>query len=380
MRSSYFALLLIAGGLQAAPQLKFAAVVIRHGVRSPTWEPARLNQYSAQPWPDFGVPPGNLTPRGAQLIKLMGGYYHDWFVREKLISPQGCADAERVRIWADTDQRTVETGRALSVSLLPGCKIAVGSLGADESDPLFAGSAEPDAARAREAIQARLKPHLFEDHKAAFDTLQDILGDAPKKLFQPLVPVSVSINGAAAQLNGPFNTGSTLSENLLLEYANGFAGKELGWGRLNEAKLQQVLEIHTVYADLMRRTPYLAATRGANLIARILGALRDAAAGKSKDAMLVLAGHDTNLSNLSGMLGLTWRLPGYQPDDTPPGGALVFSLWRDGDGPYTVRVRYVAQSMMQMHEAAQGPPEFADVLECSLADFQKLVEKAAGHA
>jgi 4-phytase/acid phosphatase len=40
----------------------------------------------------------------------------------------------------------------------------------------------------------------------------------------------------------------------------------------------------------------------------------------------MLCGHDTNLSNLSGMLGLSLKLPGYQPDDTPPGGALVFSL------------------------------------------------------
>jgi hypothetical protein len=62
-------------------------------------------------------------------------------------------------------------------------------------------------------------------------------------------------------------------------------------------------------------------------------------------AVLIVSGHDTNLSNLSGMLGLSWRLPGYQPDDPPPGGALTFSLgqrskfrmrntppveWRDG--------------------------------------------------
>jgi hypothetical protein len=45
-------------------------------------------------------------------------------------------------------------------------------------------------------------------------------------------------------------------------------------------------------------------------------------------AVLIVSGHDTNLSNLSGMLGLSWRLPAYQTDDTPPGRALIFSLWQ----------------------------------------------------
>ena len=46
----------------------------------------------------------------------------------------------------------------------------------------------------------------------------------------------------------------------------------------------------------------------------------------SRARFLLLAGHDTNLSNLSGMIGLSWKLAGYQPDDTPPGGALIFAL------------------------------------------------------
>jgi len=63
------------------------------------------------------------------------------------------------------------------------------------------------------------------------------------------------------------------------------------------------------------------------------------ALGKPGDALLLLAGHDTNLSNLSGMLGLLWKLAGYQPDGTPPGGGLIFSVRRDAGGHYFVRLR-----------------------------------------
>ena len=111
----------------------------------------------------------------------------------------------------------------------------------------------------------------------------------------------------------------------------------------------------------MRRTPYLARARSSNLLDHVLVSMTQAALGKPVkgalgrpgDALLVLTGHDTNLSNLSGMLGLSWRLPGYQPDDTPPGGALIFSLWHGDAGEDRVTARYVAQSADQMRNAGR---------------------------
>src|SRR5689334_20267828 len=99
-------------GAAATPELRYAVIISRHGVRSPTWEPTRLNDYSAEPWPDWGVPPGNLTSHGRELIKLMGAYYRDWLAAEHLTENSGCRSAGRIYIWADTDQRTLETGHA----------------------------------------------------------------------------------------------------------------------------------------------------------------------------------------------------------------------------------------------------------------------------
>jgi 4-phytase / acid phosphatase len=387
---------LSAGPLTAQPRLEYVVIVTRHGVRSPTWERTRLNEYSAAPWPEWPVPPGYLTPHGRAAIRLMGAYYRERFLKDRLLAGAGCADAKGVFIWADTDQRTLETGGALSESLLPGCEAPTHSRRAGEKDPLFAGVSEYDPSLAAEAVRARLgmdTRKLISDQKSAIDTLQFVLdgGQAgAKKAIGAAGEVGVSLKGATVELQGPFSVGSTLSEDLLLEYAEGMRGTDLGWGRLTKENLARVLGLHGVYTDLMRRTPYLARARGSNLLFHILRSLEQAASGKQTagalghpgDKLLVLSGHDTNLSNISGMLDLSWSLPGYQKDETPPGGALVFSLWKEGAGVF-VTTEYVAQSLEQMRALLPGrPPLRQDVLvpvcekNCAWRTFQTVGEKA----
>ncbi len=342
-------------------------------------------------------------------MQLMGAYYRVWLSGERLLSSQGCGDASRIYIQADTDQRTLETGRALAETLLPGCAVAVHSAPEGSRDPLFdpikAGIAKPDWEIAAKAVRERLgdNPRQFMDlHRAAFEALKFVLGGggAPKKLVEPPEEISVAATGKSVQLNEQLSLASTLSENLLLEYTDGMQGKDLGWGRLDANNLLRILELHAAYADLTRRTLYLARARGSNLLDHILLSMEQAATGKAVPgalgppgaALLILSGHDTNLSNLSRMLGLSWHLPGYQPDDTPPGGALIFSLWRQPDtGQCFVRAQYLAQTLQQMRSATPlttaAPPAKEDVavagcesttgsIGCSWETFAKTLRRA----
>ena len=398
----------------APPQLRYVVVIIRHGVRSPTWDSERLNQYSAGSWPEFGVPNGYLTPRGKVLIERMGTYFGDWLSTEGLLKQSGCQDAGRVHIWADKEQRTLETGYALAEALLPGCAISVHSQQGSGSDPLFdpisAGLVKPDLQVAVEAVRDRMgrePQQLLEVHRSAFDALQYVLTggkSAPKNFYDSSVEVGVSAGGKSIELSGPFRVASTLSEDLFLEYANGLQGEDLGWGRLNAQNLLQILELHATYADLTRRTGYLARVRGSNLLAHVLRSMEQAvtgepvagALGNVGDAALILCGHDTNLSNISGVLGLTWHLPGYQPDDTPPGSALILSLWRDPDSAqFFVKTQYMAQTLDQMRSAApltiSSPPASQDVSvpgcqsadqnrRCSWQSFKNTLQHATDPA
>jgi 4-phytase/acid phosphatase len=73
--------------------------------------------------------------------------------------------------------------------------------------------------------------------------------------------------------------------------------------------------------------------------------------GPPSGKLLIISGHDTNISNLAGMLGLSWLTTGYQRDDVPPGSALIFSLWRSRGGRSAVRVQFLTQSLEQMRDA-----------------------------
>jgi 4-phytase/acid phosphatase len=391
-------LLLAASSISAGaqPKLEYVAILGRHGVRSPA---ADLRQYSADPWPEWSVAPGELTEHGRKLMTILGGWYRAWLAGDGLLSPSGCGDADSVYIRADVNQRTRESGRVFAQGLYPGCAPEA-HLFDGETDPLFhsvaAGAAHGEGAVAVASVSGRIGDNpkaLAGVYAHAFETLGGVLGK------QPLLGLPASVQATEdglADIRGPVRTGSTLAENLLLEYAEGMTGKDLGWGRLDAARLNEIMAIHTAYADLARRTPYLATVQGSNLLELILRSMEQAVAGKPIDGalgrpgdrVLELAGHDTNISHIAGMLNLSWLIPGYQRDDTPPGGSLVFRLWRNG-GKHSVEIVYVAQTLDQLRAASPlsltSPPGMAKVfvpgcagLSCDWGTFRRIVSDAIG--
>jgi 4-phytase/acid phosphatase len=368
------------GDRSSGPELKFVVILSRHGIRSPTWSAERLNQYSAEPWPDWGVPPGYLTPHGETLMKLVGAYDRAYLAQAGLLSAAGCSDAARVFLWTDSEERTLETGRALAAGLLPGCSVQVHSLPPGKHDPLFspfgAGIQPPDGRTARAAITGRIggNPAALEELcRPELEAMQRVLlvckpespcpapGDPPRKsLFATPTSLGPGKGDHSAELSGPLKIASSFSEDFLLEYTDGMAGANLGWGRLTESGVRHMMRLHAVYADLMRQTPFVARARASNLLSHILKTLQQAAEGRPVPGALgnpggrvvILVGHDTNISNIAGALGLSWLIAGYQRDDTPPGGALVFELWRQpADGTFSVRTYYTCQTLDQMHRA-----------------------------
>jgi len=406
-----------AGTFESGHELKFVVIVSRHGVRSPTGKPGQLNQYSSQPWPVWSVPPGYLTAHGAQLMTLFGAYDRQQLAAEGLLAASGCADAAHIRIVADSDQRTRETGKALAAGMAPGCAVEVAALPEGTNDPLFhfRSSGEPQGYKdlAAAALLGRIggNPNgLTEAYRPELESLEAVLrgcstpvecAKAAAPAAQSLLDIPVSIGPGKSdhlvELHTPLGTASSMTEDLLLEYTEGMDAANVGWGRVDTNKLRELMRLHTASEDVSQHTGIIARAQCSNLLSHLLRSIEQARSGaavagalsKPDDRLLILVGHDTNLASIGGALNLNWLIDGRR-DDTPPGGALVFELWKKrGAEDYSVRTFYAAQTLDQMRNATPlslaNPAERVPVFVpgCGQADgscrwdaFQRTVQAA----
>ncbi|WP_139133015.1 histidine-type phosphatase [Pandoraea sp. ISTKB] len=387
-------------GMPADWTLVSTVIVSRHGVRSPTHAHPPLDKLSPDAWPGWPVPAGYLTARGGSLAERMGRYYGDWLRARRVLPDNACPAPGAVYGWADIDQRTRESGNALLQGIAPGCDMRT-SHQADLTtydavfQPVAAGDCPLDPGAARGAIDARLAPDgvagLNKRYAATIARVGEVLDYAHSpacgapggcKLEDVPTRLRVEGDGSGVTLRGALGSAAKASEVFLLQYGEGLPDNAVAWGRIRDDKdWALLLEAHNAQRDLLNKTPYLATANGTPLLATVLNALtRAETAGAPPPApvrgptlpvgnrVYVLTGHDTNIANLAGMLKLDWRLTD-QPDNTPPDGALVFSLWRNPAGEPFVRVEIVYQSMHQLrHLTALSLDEPAKRETLSMAD------------
>jgi 4-phytase/acid phosphatase len=403
-------------GAKFDDELRYVLYLSRHGVRSPTGKPTQYNQYSKGQWPEWTVQPGYLTPHGFRLMELFGAYDRLQLAGEGLFSSKGCSDAAKITVYADSDQRTRETGKALAQGLMPGCGLTVQSLPEGTNDALFHAlddaSVSRFSKRAEAAVAGRIggEPgnvtRAYEAQLKALDHLLVSCGTAATpavartSLFDVPATLSEGSGDHLVTMKGPINTASTLVENLLLEYTEGMDIAKVGWGCVGHPELESLISLHTAATDFTQRTPEIGAANAANLLLQIDRSIQQAvsrkpvhgAIGKPGDVALFLIGHDTNQENIAGALGLTWIIDGRR-DDTPPGGSLVFEVWQSrSTHQYGVRVYFTAQTLEQMRDAVpltgRDVPERVPVfvpgcsredMSCDAQEFSKLLQ-VLGHS
>ncbi|MEE3625493.1 histidine-type phosphatase [Nitrospirillum sp. BR 11752] len=388
-----------------ADHLERVVILTRHGIRAAMSTPEELGRWTAEPWPAFAVPPGHLTAHGFRAAALFGAYYREHYRALGLLPPGDCAAAG---VHANLPQRTVETGRALAEQLLPGCPARVDTV-TSKADPLFdpvpAGATHLDPDLALAAVRGRIGDATawtaaHADTVAALQRL--LLNCAPadcRTQAQPggrlagrrlLTDVPSSLERGQGDdwlnLRGPLATASGLTESLIMAYADGAPLSSLLGGRVGADALNRAGAAHAADLDARLRTPYIARV-GAGPLARHLV---DLMAGEGP-AVTVLVGHDGTILLLASLLRLDWVLPGYQPDQVPPGSALVLERWRRADGQTVIRARFTAQSLDQLRALSPlteaQPPLSAPVfipgcsqagpaMDCLLGHFRHVVEDA----
>lgn len=360
MRTALLAAVAVAGlqggaacAARTALHLDAVVVVMRHGVRPPTSAQPLPVEVSPDPWPQWSVPPGWLTPHGAQEVSALAREDRALLIRAGLLPARGCPAADRVRIVADGgDQRTVATGEAYADGLAHGCGLVQEhSPVIGQPDPLYsplsAGRITLNPARADAAAAAAFNEPgtraLMAQAGPLVARLNAILcGDRVSGCGLD-VKAPVKLRGATDRkgpaLSGAPGAGSSAAQSLLLEYAEGKPMAEVGWGRATTADITSLSALHALKFRITERPAYLAGKTLSGLAPLVGQAL------KKPGQVLVLGGHDSTVAAFGGLLGVHWQVEGFAPDDIPPGGALLLQSLSDGAGHRYVRAVFRSFSL-----------------------------------
>jgi 4-phytase / acid phosphatase len=372
---------LLAAAVPAAAQIPIppgwqaerAVVLLRDGVHAPVQTNEELDKYVATPWPVWPVQPGLLTPHGAELLRLMGAYHRALQGGRGLTRTDDCPPAGTIAAWADTDQRARDSGAALLSGMYPRCANLAPRYQADLSkpDPLFQPQPSPscpmDFASNRAALLARIGgdfSSVRREYAPQLSLMQATL--CPPALTggrQCGLPAEApGIQTAPAGrliIAGPIAIGSAAAEYFAMENAEGMPANQVAWGRLSgDAAIRNLLKIHRLEIDLAEKTLPIAQQRGSNLLSQIVTTLQDGhkfpgAPNIAEPVRLaILIGHEHNAAHIERLLNLGWEIPGFQANESSPGSALAFELFREpSTGQRYVRLAYFAQTPEQMRQA-----------------------------
>lgn len=352
---------------QNKEHLRFILIVSRHGVRAPL---APATAYSAQPWPEWEVPPGRLTPHGAEALRQMGTYMRRDFANHGLFPAKGCPVKSKIYLYSDTDERNVSSSRATFGAFASGCdSLPIHTVDPKMADPIFRTTNlsphSTDSTAARRAALLADSPNVFSaESRAQLDLVTHILAPEPahpaeKSIFGPSDQPPVDPTDVIAA-SRPRSVASEIVEDLLLEYLDDKPLAQVGWGRLDEDTLRKLMLIRVAAFNVEKRTPFFAKTAASNILAHILETLDQAASnvatpgafGSPGTRLVYISGHDGDLVGMSGLLGLHWTADG-STDDTPPDSQIAFELWQHpGSVRYTIRIRYRAQTLDQLRNAS----------------------------
>ncbi len=380
---------------QGKDELRFTLILSRHGIRPPLTPNSTLNTRSSDPWPEWPVPLGFLTPHGAEASRQMGAYLRLNLAGNGLLPIAGCPDSSAIYLYSDTDERNIMSSLHTMAGLEPGCgprpiHTIVPATGV--RDPLFSPIPGTFPLPPAEAVASDRQAVLGSDPTAYLS----VSGNPELTELAHLLAPDPAHPAAKPILDDPkpLAAAPSLIEDFQLEYINGRPMPEVGWGRVDESAILRLLPLHVKGFALTTRTPLSARTRGSNLMAHILDTLEQAAQtspaqpvpgalGPAGARLVYISGHDSNLFNIGGLLNLHWTVEGIA-DDTPPDSQIVFELWQNpASKQWSVRLVYRAQTLDQLRSAQAltlasppvevilAPPGCSTAQPCAFAAFDK---------
>ncbi|NIF32415.1 bifunctional glucose-1-phosphatase/inositol phosphatase [Enterobacter sp. Cy-643] len=341
-------------------QLQQVLLMSRHNLRAPLANNGSvLEQSTAQAWPEWDVPGGQLTTKGGVLEVYMGHYMREWLASQNLVTSGECPAPESVYAYANSLQRTVATAQFFITGAFPGCDVPVHhqeKMGTMDPvfNPVIVNDSPEFKAKAVQAMEKQRAEYKLADSYKLLEHIVDYKNSPTCKEKQQCElngPKDVFSANATQEpgVNGSLKVGNALVDAFTLQYYEGFPMDQVAWGKIKTAEQWRVLsQLKNSYQDTLFTSPEVARNVAAPLVKYIQNALtsKEAALGPK---VTLMVGHDSNIASLLTALQFKpYQLPG-QYERTPIGGNILFQRWHDKtNNRDLLKVEYVYQSAEQL--------------------------------
>ena len=349
--------------------LQQVVILSRHNIRSPlSAKGSVLDTLTPYTWFNWSSSPSSLSLRGGTLETEMGQYFRKWLEKEELFPEDYQPEADEVRIYANSKQRTIATANFFKTGLLPVADTEVEyHADYDTMDPVFEPKItfvtdeyiEAAKEQMQEIYENRI-PDLTQDYAL----LADVIDVEESEDYQ-----SGNFTGFSTEdtefileedkepaLMGSLKTACSVSDAMVLQYFEAGAEQAAFGKSLTAEQWAQISEIKDIYEDVLFTAPLIAANIANPLLKEIQSEL-----GEENRKFSFLCGHDSNIASVLASLGATdYELSATVERKTPIGGKLVFGRWTDADGKDYISVDMVYQTTEQLQNVSlldlENPP------------------------
>lgn len=346
-------------------QLEEMVILSRHNIRSPlSGNGSVLENITPHKWFKWTSDASELSLRGGQLEIMMGQFFCQWLVDEKLMTENYLPKEGEVRFYANSMQRTIATAQYFSSGMLPIANVKVERhFELNKMDPVFNPQLtfvnENFREKAMQEISAMggkiglqgINDKLSNEYK----TLEKVLDLKNSKLAKENnfnhfrnddLQILLEVNKEPA-MKGSLKFANSASDALILQYYEENDPVKAGFGhKLTAKEWERIAKIKDVYGDVLFTAPSVAVN-----VAHPLLTLMNEELSLDGRKFTFLCGHDSNIASVLAALDVEeYSLPKSIEKKTPIGSKFVICKWKGNDGAEYASLYLVYQTTNQLRE------------------------------
>eukprot|EP00929_Paragymnodinium_shiwhaense_P040975 TRINITY_DN21317_c0_g2_i1.p1 TRINITY_DN21317_c0_g2~~TRINITY_DN21317_c0_g2_i1.p1 ORF type:complete len:399 (+),score=68.85 TRINITY_DN21317_c0_g2_i1:85-1281(+) len=325
----------------AAGDIESVVIVMRHCVRSTDDDEvygtpgfSYYDNYSAEPWPAFDVPPYYCLERGERIVEGTGRW-----IKALNTLP------EPIYVIADDVERDIATGKALLKGMqLPATSETFRIVGT----PFSQAEDCPKMTPAEMAAAVELQLAAYPWPEASFSNLMAQLYEAMGEGHAGnWTKTPCTLNNESGYLDGNCAAASAFVERFLMEWGGDIT---LAWQNIKPEQLPTLLQVHAWYRQVVDATPSVVANQEASIVRNVAEAL-------DKAGTTIFVGHDSQLNALSAAFGIRWDASPFPINATLPGSLLRFDKRGDDVTASYSFVSNFSEASGSMTTVPAGPGE-----------------------